>query len=190
MRHHYSGRKLSRTASHRRALLCNLASSLITHKRITTTEAKAKELRPFVERLITKAKNAAIREAAGQLPEGHTVDIHQRREVFKYLRSEAVIEELFSSVAPVVEKRQGGYTRVVKLGQRRGDGARTALIELVDFAESQDGSRTLGRSKSKRKPASKAATAQALQQQVAATLAQVEEAVQTAETEGDDAQKS
>jgi large subunit ribosomal protein L17 len=139
MRHLKSGRKLKRTSSHKKALLRTLATSLFEHKRIATTEAKAKELRPYAERLITKAKHALLREKQGLLPDGQTIDIHNRRIVYRDIRNKGVLEELFDSIAPTVEDRPGGYTRIIKTGFRRGDGGRTAIIELVDWAEPQDG---------------------------------------------------
>lgn len=184
MRHLRSGRKLKRTASHRRAMLNNMATSLLQHKKIATTEAKAKELRPFVERLITKAKNAYLAEQAGQLQNGHTVDVHARRTVGRYIKDKAVLQELFEAIAPVVENRPGGYCRIIKTGTRHGDGGRTAVIELVDWAEAQDGKRTLGRKK-KRKDVPQNPAQQRVQQQVAASVAaavaQVEEAEVVAE---------
>src|SRR5882757_7203060 len=120
MRHGDKINNLSRTASHRRALLSNLASQLITHKRIVTTLAKAKALRTYVEPLITKAKENTT---------------HQRRIVFSYLQDKDVVVELFGNVATKVAGRPGGYTRVIKLGARVGDNAETAMIELVDFNE-------------------------------------------------------
>jgi large subunit ribosomal protein L17 len=139
MRHQVAGRKLKRTHSHRKALLSNLATQLFEHKKIHTTEAKAKELKAFAEKLITKAKNALLRERQGLLPDKQTIDIHNRRIVGKIIRNKAVLQELFDSIAPVVENRNGGYTRVIKTGVRRGDNARTAIIELVDFSAPQDG---------------------------------------------------
>lgn len=139
MRHLVAGRKLKRTHSHRKALLSNLATQLFEHKKIHTTEAKAKELKAFAEKLITKAKNALLRERQGLLPDKQTIDIHNRRIVGKIIRNKAVLQELFDSIAPVVENRNGGYTRVIKTGVRRGDNARTAIIELVDFSAPQDG---------------------------------------------------
>jgi len=118
MRHGDKIKNLSRTASHRRALLSNLASQLITHKRVVTTLAKAKALRVYVEPLITKAKENTT---------------HQRRVVFSYLQDKEAITELFSTVSEKVAGRPGGYTRIIKLGARVGDNAETALIELVDF---------------------------------------------------------
>jgi len=120
MRHGDKIKNLSRTASHRRALLSNLASQLITHKRVVTTLAKAKALRVYVEPLITKAKENTT---------------HQRRVVFSYLQDKEAITELFSTVSEKVAGRPGGYTRIIKLGARVGDNAETALIELVDFNE-------------------------------------------------------
>lgn len=186
MRHLRSGRKLKRTASHRKALLNNMATSLLQHKKIATTEAKAKELRPFVERLITKAKNAYLAEQNGQLQNGHTIDIHARRTVGRYIKDKAVLQELFDAIAPVVENRPGGYTRIIKTGTRHGDGSRTAVIELVDWSESQDGKASLGRKK-KRKEAPQSPAQARVQQQVAASVAaavaQVEEvAAATEET--------
>ena len=180
MRHLRSGRKLKRTASHRKALLNNMATSLLQHKKIATTEAKAKELRPFVERLITKAKNAYIAEQNGQLQNGHTIDVHARRTVGRYIKDKAVLQELFDAIAPVVENRPGGYCRIIKTGVRHGDGGRTAVIELVDWAESQDGKRTLGRKK-KRKDAPQNPAQQRVQQQVAASVAAAVAQVEAAE---------
>jgi large subunit ribosomal protein L17 len=139
MIHRRAGRKLKRTASHRKAMLCNMASSLFQHKKISTTEAKAKELRPFAEALITRAKHALQREQQGQLPSGQVIDIHNRREVYKSIRNKGVVQELFDTIAPAVASRPGGYTRIVKLGTRRGDAGRVAIIELVDFAAARDG---------------------------------------------------
>lgn len=120
MRHGDKINNLGRTASHRRAMLANMAISLIQHKRITTTLAKAKALRRYVEPLITKAKDN---------------NTHSRRVVFSYLQNKDAITELFGPVAEKVGERPGGYVRVIKLGFRRGDGAETAIIEFVDFNE-------------------------------------------------------
>ena len=129
MRHGKVGRKLQRTRSHRRALLSALSVSLIQHKKIQTTEAKAKETRRVIEKLITRAKRAVLREG-----DGKAKDVHARREVFSFLRDRVAVTTLFNDIAPKVATRAGGYTRVVKLGQRYGDGAHLALIELVDFS--------------------------------------------------------
>jgi len=120
MRHGDKINNLGRTASHRKALLKNLASQLITHKRITTTLAKAKALRKFIEPLITKAKDNTT---------------HQRRIVFSYLQDKEAVTELFGPIAEKVGGRPGGYTRIIKLGIRVGDNAETAMIELVDYNE-------------------------------------------------------
>src|SRR6476659_2365652 len=120
MRHGDKIKNLSRTASHRKALLSNLACQLIQHKRIVTTLAKAKALRVYVEPLITKGKDNTT---------------HQRRVVFSYLQDKLAVIELFSVVAEKIAGRPGGYTRIIKLGTRVGDNAETALIELVDFNE-------------------------------------------------------
>lgn len=147
MRHLKSGRKLKRTASHRKALLNNMAMSLFEHKRIKTTEAKAKELRPFAEQLITRAKNALLNEQQGNLPTGQTVDIHNRRQVARFITQKKTLEHLFTEIAPVVVNRNGGYLRITKLGQRRGDGGNVAIIEFVDYSNPQDGISTRARRK-------------------------------------------
>jgi large subunit ribosomal protein L17 len=128
MRHGKKGRKLKRTRSHRKATLSALSVSLIQHKKIQTTEAKAKETRRVVERLITRAKRAVLNEG-----EGKPKNVHARRQVFSFLRDREAVKTLFNEIAPKVGSRPGGYTRVVKLGQRYGDGASLALIELVDY---------------------------------------------------------
>jgi large subunit ribosomal protein L17 len=120
MRHGDKIKNLSRTASHRKALLSNLACQLIEHKSIVTTLAKARALRIYVEPLITKAKENTT---------------HQRRIVFSRLQDKVATNELFGTVAAKVAGRPGGYTRIIKLGKRVGDNAETALIELVDFNE-------------------------------------------------------
>lgn len=131
MRHRKSGRKLKRTASHKNALLANISTQLLRHKRIQTTVAKAKETRTFVEKLITRAKHAL---AAGN----GAASIHERRQVARYIKDRAVVKELFTEIAQKVAERPGGYTRVVKLGQRHGDGAEVAVIELVDYNTGQE----------------------------------------------------
>ena len=125
MRHGNKQNNLSRTASHRRALLMNLGCQLITYKRITTTVAKAKALRSYIEPLITKTKATDSKEAIS----------HNHRIVFSYLNDKAAVKELFTVVAPKVVGRPGGYTRIIKLGARQGDNAEMAMIELVDFNE-------------------------------------------------------
>ncbi len=128
MIHARKGRKLKRTASHRKALLSALSTSLLRHKRIKTTLAKAKETRMVVEKLITRAKNAVAKETDGAVK-----NLHARREISKFVHDKEVVKTLFNEIAPKVATRPGGYTRVIKLGQRLGDGAQVALIELVDF---------------------------------------------------------
>jgi large subunit ribosomal protein L17 len=125
MRHGNKNNNLSRTASHRRSLLMNLGCQLITYKRITTTVAKAKALRTYIEPLITKTKATSSKEAIS----------HNHRIVFSYLNDKAAVKELFTVVAPKVVGRPGGYTRIIKLGARQGDNAEMAMIELVDFNE-------------------------------------------------------
>jgi large subunit ribosomal protein L17 len=120
MRHGKTVNHLGRTASHRRALLANMASSLIVHKRITTTLAKAKALRKYIEPIITKGKEDST---------------NSRRVVFSYLQNKDSVKELFGTVAPKVGERPGGYTRILKLANRKGDNAEMAIMELVDFNE-------------------------------------------------------
>lgn len=125
---------LGRKSAHRKALLRNLTISLIMHKRITTTEAKAKALRVFAEPLLTKSKDDST---------------HNRRVIFSYLQNKEALIELFATVAPAIANRPGGYLRVVKLGFRKGDAADIAIIELVDFNEvykiKSDASKSAGR---------------------------------------------
>lgn len=120
MRHGKTVNHLGRTASHRSAMLANMASSLIVHKRITTTLAKAKALRKYVEPIITKGKEDST---------------NSRRVVFSYLQNKDSVKELFGTVAPKVGERPGGYTRILKLTNRKGDNAEMAIMELVDFNE-------------------------------------------------------
>jgi large subunit ribosomal protein L17 len=117
MRHRKKGRALSRTASHRRATLRNLASSLFKHGRIETTTAKAKELRPYAERLITLAREGSL---------------HSRRLAARKIQDRVILGTLFDELGPRYRERPGGYTRILKLGHRKGDAADIALIELVD----------------------------------------------------------
>ena len=120
MRHRKGFNHLGRTAPHRKAMLSNMASSLILHKRIKTTLAKAKALRQYVEPLLTKAKND---------------NMHSRRVVFSYLQDKESVKELFDEVAGKIAQRNGGYTRIIKLGNRLGDNAEMCLMELVDYNE-------------------------------------------------------
>ncbi len=118
MRHRVAHRKLGRTSAHRLSLLRNMAASLIKHERIRTTVAKAKELRPFVEKLVTLGKRDSL---------------HARRQALSILPQKDVVRRLFGEVSPRFSERPGGYTRILKLGPRRGDGAPMAFIEFVDF---------------------------------------------------------
>ena len=120
MRHNKAINHLGRKSGHRKALLANMAASLILHKRIQTTVAKAKALQTYIEPLITKSKDDST---------------HSRRVVFSYLKNKEAVSELFRTVAPKIADRPGGYTRVLKTGFRQGDGADMALIEFVDFNE-------------------------------------------------------
>jgi len=124
MRHRKSGRKLNRTASHRKAMFANMAAALINHEQIKTTLPKAKELKPFVEKLVTLAKRG---------------DLHARRIAISRVRDEAMVKKLFEAIGPRYEDRQGGYTRVLKAGFRYGDNAPVAVIEFVDRDESAKG---------------------------------------------------
>lgn len=145
MRHGKKVNHLGRKSAHRKAMLSNMACSLIEHKRITTTLAKAKALRVYVEPLITKSK---------------TDSTHSRRTVFSYLGSKEVVSELFRDVAPKVADRPGGYTRIIRLGYRLGDNAEMCMIELVDFNELMlnDTTKKSSTRRSRRGGASKAAT--------------------------------
>lgn len=151
MRHRKSGRKLKRTSSHRKATLSALCTSLLRHKRIKTTVAKAKETRMVVEKIITRAKNAVAAETPDKK------NVHARREVARYIRDREVVTELFGEIAPKVASRPGGYTRVVKLGQRFGDGAEVAMLELVDFNTGQATKSAAKPGKAKAAPKKKAA---------------------------------
>ncbi|MEO8290445.1 MAG: 50S ribosomal protein L17 [Gaiellaceae bacterium] len=118
MRHHKSGRKLGRDSAHRKALYANLSSALIEHGRIKTTEAKAKEVRPIVEEMITLGKRG---------------DLSAHRQAVAFLRSKEIAHILFAEIAPRFTERPGGYTRIVKIGPRQGDAARMVYLELVDY---------------------------------------------------------
>ena len=152
MRHGKKFNHLGRTASHRKALLSNMACSLIEHKRINTTVAKAKALRVYVEPLLTKAKEDTT---------------HNRRIVFSYLQNKEAVTELFRNIAPKIAERNGGYCRIIKTGFRLGDAADTAMIELVDFNElysaKSDAKKTTRRS---RRSSSKKETSEATEVKV------------------------
>lgn len=150
MRHGKKVNSLSRKAEHRKAMFSNLAKSLITHKRIQTTVAKAKALRKYVEPLITKAKHDST---------------HSRRTVFSYLQDKEVVKELFITVADKVGDRPGGYTRIIKMGPRVGDGAETAIIELVDFNENllEEQQKSTGRRRRRRRKGGKSTSASSVE---------------------------
>ena len=156
MRHGKKIAHLGRTASHRKAMMANMASSLIEHKRINTTVAKAKALKKFVEPLITKAKSDTT---------------HNRRVVFSALRNKYAVSELFRDIAEKVADRPGGYTRIIKVGSRMGDNASMAMIELVDFNDTyvtnkpaKKRSRRRGGKKKADAPAPAAAAAEATEE--------------------------
>ena len=144
MRHNKAINHLGRKSGHRKALLANMATSLILHKRIETTVAKAKALQGYVEPLITKSKEDST---------------HSRRVVFSYLKNKEAVTELFRTVAPKIAERPGGYTRVLKTGFRQGDGADMALIELVDFNEAALASTKKAAKKTTRRSSKKAVEA-------------------------------
>src|SRR5262249_42001314 len=120
MRHLKAGRKLNRNSAHRKALFRNLVTSILDHERVQTTDAKAKALRPFVDHMITLGKRGTL---------------HARRQALAFIRSEDVVKKLFEDVAVRFKERPGGYTRIIKLGVRRGDSAPLSLVELVDRGE-------------------------------------------------------
>lgn len=160
MRHGKKNNHLGRTDSHRKAMLANMASSLIKHKRISTTLAKAKALRMYVEPLITKSKNDTT---------------HSRRIVFSYLQDKDSVTELFRDVAAKVANRPGGYTRIIKLNNRLGDNAEMALIELVDYNEVYGADAPVAEKKTTRRGRSKAK-----KEDTAEAPAQAETAAETA----------
>ena len=151
MRHNKSINHLGRKSGHRKALLANMSCSLIQHKRITTTLAKAKALRSYVEPLITKSKDDST---------------HSRRIVFSYLKDKTAVAELFRTIAPKIADRPGGYLRILHVGFRQGDGSEMALIEFVDFNEAalaapKETKKATRRSRAKKAEAAPAAEAEA-----------------------------
>ena len=151
MRHNKAINHLGRKSGHRKALLANMSCSLIQHKRITTTLAKAKALRSYVEPLITKSKDDST---------------HSRRIVFSYLKDKTAVAELFRTIAPKIADRPGGYLRVLHVGFRQGDGSEMALIEFVDFNEAalaapKETKKATRRSRAKKSEAAPAAEAEA-----------------------------
>jgi len=143
MRHQKVINHLGRTSSHRKAMLANMASSLILHKRITTTTAKAKALRTFVEPLITKSKEDST---------------HSRRMVFSHLKDKLAVAELFREVSPKIAERPGGYTRILKIGNRIGDNADMCVLELVDYNVNMLGGETTKAKTTRRKRSTKKKT--------------------------------
>ena len=171
MRHGKKVAHLGRTNTHRKAMLANMASSLIEHKRINTTVAKAKALKQFVEPLVTRSKEDTT---------------HNRRVVFRALRNKYAVTELFRIVSDKVGDRPGGYTRIIKLGNRLGDNADMALIELVDFNEVYETDKPK-KKKSRRRGAKKVAPAE-VEAEVVADAPVAEEAAPEAAAEAPDAE--
>lgn len=170
MRHCKKFNHLNRTSAHRKALLSNMAASLILHKRISTTVAKAKALKMYVEPLITKSKND---------------NSNSRRVVFSYLGQKEAVTELFKEVAPKIVNRPGGYTRILRTGTRIGDNAETCIIELVDFnATYTEVKQEVKKTATRRRRSSKKATAEVAEAIV------VEEAPATAEAPETEAPKA
>ncbi len=166
MRHNKKFNHLSRTASHRRAMLANMAISLIMHKRITTTVAKAKALRVYVEPLLTRSKNDST---------------HSRRVVFSYLQNKNAIKELFQDISEKIGDRPGGYTRIIKIGPRISDGSEMCFIELVDYDENMaKTAKTVKKTRRSRRSKSADNAEAAVAEQ---TVAETSEATETAEAE-------
>ena len=161
MRHNKKFNHLGRTASHRKAMLANMAISLIMHKRITTTVAKAKELKKYVEPLITRSKDDTT---------------NSRRVLFSYLQNKYAVTELFKVISPKVGDRPGGYTRIIKLGTRQGDAAPIAFIELVDFDENMAKAPKAAKRTRRSRKSSAAAPAAAEQAETVAEAPAAEEA--------------
>ena len=137
MRHQVAGRKLGRTTSHRWAMLRNLVTSLLEHEKVKTTDAKAKEVRPLAEKMIGLGKRG---------------DLHARRQALAVVRSSDVVHKLFETIAPRYKSRNGGYTRIVKIGNRPGDGAPVSIVELITEAkEAKTTKRRAGRKRDKKK---------------------------------------
>ena len=164
MRHNKAINHLGRKSGHRKALLANMASSLIMHKRITTTLAKAKALKTYVEPLVTKSKEDTT---------------HSRRVVFSYLKDKEATAELFRTIAPKIADRPGGYTRVLHVGFRQGDAAEMALIEFVDFNEAALASAEKAAKKTTRRSRAKKAAAEAPAAEAPVAEAPAEEAPAT-----------
>ncbi len=167
MRHSRVVNHLGRTSSHRKAMLANMASSLIIHKRITTTTAKAKALRTYVEPLMTKSKEDST---------------HSRRIVFSYLKDKTAVAELFRDISPKISERPGGYTRILKTGHRIGDNADMCIIELVDYNEAMLGGEAAKAKSARRRRAPK-------KKEHATADAKAPKAAKAEETTGDAAQE-
>ncbi len=168
MRHRKKGRKLNRTASHRKALLRNLANQIIEHKEIKTTTAKAKEARSTVERMITYAKKG---------------DLHHRRLAFNFLRNKESVNILFDEIAPAFAEREGGYTRVLKLGRRQGDSAPISILQLVGFEKLEDTSKPEKKRQPKKKEPATAGAAATTEAAAEAPVEEVEEVPEVQEAE-------
>lgn len=179
MRHGKKINHLGRTSSHRKSMLANMACSLIEHKRINTTTAKAKALKQFIEPLITKAKaenNASIEKST-----------HNRRVAFSYLKSKEAVAHLFAEVSEKIADRKGGYTRIIKLGNRLGDNADMALIELVDFNESYNATDKKAKSTRRSRRSSSTTTAAVVEEVVATPVEVVEDtASEAADTQSEE----
>lgn len=163
MRHRNKNNSLSRTASHKKAMLANMATSLVMHKRIKTTLAKAKVLRTYIEPIITKSKNDTT---------------HNRRTAFRYLRDKYAVSELFRTVAPKVGDRPGGYTRILKIGHRVGDNAEICYIELVDFNTTYAPNEKSGKTKKRRSRRGSAKKSTDVTQEMSEVKNEVEETVE------------
>lgn len=170
MRHRVKGRKLSRTSSHRKATMRALATALIREHRIVTTIAKAKELRRFVEPIITRAKEDTQ---------------HNRSQVFSAFQEKTVVTKLFDEIGPKSKDRPGGYTRIIKIGFRKGDGAEMAVIELVDYNDIQPEGKSTKKKKTRRagKAAAPKAAAPVVEEAVEETVETTEEVVAEEATE-------
>lgn len=168
MRHGKKFNHLGRKTAHRKAMLSNMACSLIEHKRINTTVAKAKALRQYVEPILTKSKNDTT---------------HSRRTVFGYLQNKEAVSELFREVAPKIADRQGGYTRIIRTGYRLGDNAEMCMIELVDFNELYTNE---GKKKTTRRSRRGGGAAKATEAETAEAATEVAEEVETTEDAGEE----
>ena len=170
MRHGKKLNPLGRKSAHRKAMMANMASSLIEHKHINTTLAKAKALRGYIEPIITKAKDDST---------------HSRRTVFKYLQSKYAVTELFREIGPKISHRPGGYTRIIKLGHRLGDAAEMAMIELVDYNEIYESGNSKKKTTRRSRRGSGAATA-APKVDIAETVEPIEEVKEKAENKSEE----